>query len=96
MVSFSSSTYVARAIATCDLLSTSTVFPDCIEWDSIRYVAVIGTGIHGDTSTSLEMPLLLVNSFLWETCHIQCCLTADSTSSGQRVLVQVPAMDYNA
>jgi hypothetical protein len=43
MVSFSSSTYVARAIATSDLLSTSTTLPYCIERDSIRYVAVIGT-----------------------------------------------------
>lgn len=96
VVSFSSSTNVARAIATSYLLPTSTAFPDCIEWDSIRNIAIIVTWIHGYTSTTLDMPLLLVNSFLWKTCHIQCCLTANSTRSSQRVLVQVPAMDYYA
>lgn len=94
MVSFSSSTNVARAIAACNLLSASTGLCNCIKRDSIGYVAVIRTRIHRDACTALEMPLLLVQSFLRETCHIQCCLAADSTRSGQRMLVKIPAMDY--
>jgi hypothetical protein len=96
VVSFSSSSNVARAITTSNLLSTSTALPNRIERDSILYVAIIRTGIHGDTSTTLEMALLLVKSFLRETCHIQCRLTADSTRSGQRMLVKVPTMDNYA
>jgi hypothetical protein len=65
------------------LLSTSTALTNCILRDCILYVAIIRTGIHGDTSTTLEMALLLVENFLRETCHIQCRLTADSTRSGQ-------------
>ena len=96
MVSFSPSTNIARAIATCYLLSTSTALANCILRDSILYVTIIGTGIHGDTSTALKMALLLVESFLRETCHIQCSLTADSTRSSQWMLVKVAGMDNYA